>query len=225
MLWSTICKVVVVVGFLPSQSSIHKCQACCKKRGHVARKVEAPVVSDSVFALSNATRVNLCTTEPSEARSKVWTPAVSRENADTSITPKGGGKEKALSVMRRNAPYEEEAFFHLFCVFSKTNRGQNYAATLIACCLLQLNFKLRGSLCPLLWSFQSLPARPLPSKPCSKNQIAWTFIGYISVKQTPPPPKKRTNSLLWMQFKLKRKQASLWLVVFLLNIRWRHSTC
>lgn len=69
MLWSTICK-VVVVGFLPSQSSIHKCQACCKKRGHVARKVEAPVVSDSVFALSNATRVNLCTTEPSEARSR-----------------------------------------------------------------------------------------------------------------------------------------------------------
>lgn len=188
MLWSTICK-VVVVGFLPSQSSIHKCQACCKKRGHVARKVEAPVVSDSVFALSNATRVNLCTTEPSEARSRSEPLQSAVKMLTHRLPQRGGGEGKALSVMRRNAPYEEEAFFHLFCVFSKTNRGQNYAATLIACCLLQLNFKLRGSLCPLLWSFQSLPARPLPSKPCSKNQIAWTFIGYISVKQTPPPKK------------------------------------
>lgn len=113
--------------------------------------------------------------------------------------------------MRRNAPYEEEAFFHLFCVFSKTNRGQNYAATLIACCLLQLNFKLRGSLCPLLWSFQSLPARPLPSKPCSKNQIAWTFIGYISVKQ-PPPQKKELIPYFECSLNSKgnRRRCDLW---------------
>lgn len=35
---------------------------------------------------------------------------------------------------------EEEAFAHLFCLFSKTNRG--HAAALIAWCLLHLNFKL-----------------------------------------------------------------------------------
>lgn len=201
-----------MVGFLPSQSSIHKCQACCKKRGHVARKVEAPVVSDSVFALSNATRVNLCTTEPSEARSRSEPLQSAVKTLTHRLPQRGGGKEKALSVMRRNAPYEEEAFFHLFCVFSKTNRGQNYAATLIACCLLQLNFKLRGSLCPLLWSFQSLPARPLPSKPCSKNQIAWTFIGYISVKQPPPPQKKELIPYFECSLNSKgnRRRCDLW---------------
>lgn len=50
--------------------------------------------------------------------------------------------------MRSRTPCEEEAFIHLFCLFSKTNRGQAYAATLIAVCLLQLNFKLGGSLSP-----------------------------------------------------------------------------
>lgn len=84
-----------MVGFLPSQSSIHKCQACCKKRGHVARKVEAPVVSDSVFALSNATRVNLCTTEPSEARSRSE-PLQSAVKTLTHRLPQRGEERKSV---------------------------------------------------------------------------------------------------------------------------------
>lgn len=67
-------------------------------------------------------------------------------------------EKKMLSMMRRSVPCEEEAFIHLFCLFSKTNRGQGYAATLIALCLLQLNFKLGVLRCPLFWSLQSLPA-------------------------------------------------------------------
>lgn len=60
--------------------------------------------------------------------------------------------------MRKSAACEEEAFIYLFCAFSKTNRGQDYAAALIALCLLELNFKLRGFTLPTFWSFQSLAA-------------------------------------------------------------------
>lgn len=90
-------------------------------------------------------------------------------------------RKKTLSVMRRSTPCEEEAFIHLFCLFSKTNRGQDYAATLIALCLLQLNFKLGGSPCPLLWSLQSLPAA---FQAPQQNLITQTFTCYISFKQS-----------------------------------------
>lgn len=63
-----------------------------------------------------------------------------------------------LRLIGRNMPYEDEAFIHLFCLFSKQKGGQYYAATLIVLCLLRLNFTLAGSRNSLLWSLQSLLA-------------------------------------------------------------------
>lgn len=62
-----------------------------------------------------------------------------------------------LSVMSGSVPREEEVFIHLFCLFSKTNRGHGYPATLAAPCPLRLNFKLGGF---------TLPTFMVTSKPC-----------------------------------------------------------
>lgn len=112
--------------------------------------------------------VNPHATEPLQTEAQVCTPAAVRENADTSITPHE--KKENLSVMRASAPCEEEAFIHLFSLFSKTNRGHDYAATLIALCLLQLNFKLRGFILPT-FMVTSKPALCLPSPPAKSDYL------------------------------------------------------
>lgn len=99
---------------------------------------------------------------------QVRTPAAGHENADTSITPQGVvGGENMLNLMRKSVPCEEETFIHVFCLFSKTNRGRYYAATLITLLSFTVKFQIRGfSL--LTFMVISKPACCIPSPPPAK---------------------------------------------------------
>lgn len=66
--------------------------------------------------------INPLTAEPLQTEAQVRTPATSHENADTSITPQGGRKKK--KHVELDEEEHEETFIHLFCLFSKTNRGR-----------------------------------------------------------------------------------------------------
>lgn len=113
--------------------------------------------------------------------------------------------------MRWSALCEEEAFIHLFCLFSKTNRGQDYAATLIALCLLHLNSTLGFTL------------------------HTFMVISKIQASKRSPPAKSDYLDFYRLQ-RLRRGARTLiclspcWnglcsaRAVFSLNIRWRHST-
>lgn len=78
-------------------------------------------------------------------------------------------------------PCEEEAFIHLFCLLSKTNRGQEYAATLVALCPLQLNFKLGGFTLPT-FMVTSKPACCLPSPPAKSDYLDFYRLHKLQVE-------------------------------------------
>lgn len=120
--------------------------------------------------------VNPRAAEALQTEVQVRTPAAGHENADTSITPQGvAGGENMLNLMRKSVPCEEETFIHVFCLFSKTNRGRYYAATLITLLSFTVKFQIRGfSL--LTFMVISKPACCLPSPPPrQQNAITWTF--------------------------------------------------
>lgn len=77
--------------------------------------------------------------------------------------------------MRRYARLDTKKI-HLFTYFiysAKQTQGRDFSATPAACCLLELLFKLTGSLCPLLWSFQinaCCPPKKLFPHPTKKNK-------------------------------------------------------
>lgn len=90
-------------------------------------------------------------------------------------------------------PCEEEAFIHLFCLFSKTNRGQEYAATLVALCPLQLNFKLGGFTLPT-FMVTSKPACCLPSPPAKSDYFDFYRLHKLQVEWE--KKKKHTKLIL-----------------------------
>lgn len=75
-----------------------------------------------------------------------------------------------MNLMRRSVPCEEETFIHLFCLFSKTNRGRYYAATLITLLSFTVKFQIRG-FGLLTFMVISKPACCLPSPPSSKMRL------------------------------------------------------
>ena len=142
-----------------------------KEKWTCDQKEVDPIVSHIVFALLQCST----TLTPHHRAPPGWGLGLnpcSRPWKRWHIDYPDGEKTKLLSLMRKSTPCEEEAFINLFCLFSITNRGQDYAAALIALCLLHLNFKLRGSLFPLLWSFQSLP---LAIQAPQQNSDYWDF--------------------------------------------------
>lgn len=112
--------------------------------------------------------INPLAAEPLQTEAQVRTPAASHENADTSITPQGGKKKK--KHVELDEEEHEETFIHLFCLFSKTNRGLYYAAALITLLSFTVKFQIRGfSL--LAFMVISKPACFLPSHPSSKMRL------------------------------------------------------
>lgn len=67
-------------------------------------------------------------------------------------------------------PCEEETFIHLFCLFSKTNRGRYYAAALITLLSFTVKFQIR-EFGLLTFMVISKPACFLPSHPSSKMRL------------------------------------------------------
>lgn len=114
--------------------------------------------------------INPLAAEPLQTEAQVRAPATSHKNADTSITPQGGKKKNMLNLMRRTVPCEEETFIHLFCLFSKTNRGRYYAATLITLLSFTVKFQIRG-FGLLTFIVISKPCCFLPSHPSSKMRL------------------------------------------------------
>ena len=164
---------------LAFQSGIHKCQACRREEWTCGQRRRRPHCPPRCLrAPQRCTTLTPTPLSPSRPRRR----SAPLQPAVKTLTHRLPHRKKnTLSVMRRSAPCEEEAFIHLFCLFSKTNRGQDYAATLIALCLLQLNFKLGGLLSPLLWSLQSPPdAFQAPQQ----YLITETFTGYRIFKKS-----------------------------------------
>lgn len=191
MLWSTICKVVVVVGFLPSQSSIHKCQACCKKRGHVARKVEAPVVSDSVFALSNATRVNLCTTEPSEARSRSE-PLQSAVKTLTHRLPQRGGERKSVECDEEERTVWRGSIFSFILCIQQNKQRSELCCNTDSLLSITVKFQIKGFTLPTFMVI-SKPACPPASFQALQQKSDRLDFYRLHKRQATPPPQKKKN--------------------------------
>lgn len=132
-------------------------------------------------------------------RSQPW----KRRHIDYPTREKKEEEEKKSSAWWVGTHGSNMKKMHLFTysVYSaKQTRDQDYAATPTACCLLELNFKLTGSLCPLLWSFQSMHA------------------------VLPPPSQWDSRPYFLQVFSGAQRNTHLWVALSLLNIRWRHST-
>lgn len=103
-----------------------------------------------------------CRSEPQQPATKTLTHRLPRRE--------WWGGENMLNLMRKSVPCEEETFIHVFCLFSKTNRGRYYAATLITLLSFTVKFQIRGfSL--LTFMVISKPACCLPSPPSSKMRL------------------------------------------------------
>lgn len=153
-----------------------------------------------------------------QTEAQVSTPAGSRENADTWIISPGKRKKKTLSMMRTSTLAWRESIYSFIMFIQQNKQRSGLCCSAERSASITVKFQIKA-----LHSshfddhFKACPP-PLPHQPPQRrpwlltlSQATWSFI------QT-----KSTNLLQCVQFEAQRNTR---LVIFILNSRWRHSTC